>query len=508
MSDTNQERSGQGPATVERGKLARGIALSFVGSATSALLGFALTIVISRLLGADGAGIVFQATGVFAVIMAFAKFGMDSTSVYLLPRLLIDDPRAVRGAINASLCISLAVGVVLVAVMEMLAPWIWGESQEGLLRSVQAIMLFVPFGAVFLILSAVLRALGSVVEYVMVANVAVPVLRPPFVAIAAVATGSAVVASVAWAVPLVIMALIAGMLVLRRVRGIEEGVPGPFFPEKEQWREIWKFSIPRTIAAGLEQAIVWVDVLLIGWLASDYAAGVYGGASRFVQAGLLVDAALRVIVSPRFSALLHKGEMSQLKELYVTASSWLVLLGTPAYVLLAFFSPAFLQLLGDEFIDGSAALSILAVGMAITFLAGNIHSMLIMSGRSGWAAANKFIVLITNIVGNLLLVPRFGIEGAALVWAFCMVLDACLALVQVRVFLRITPSAIDVLRPLFIVVGSFGLPALVAVPTVGNSFAGLAVTLVVGGVLYVAACWWQRGPLRIDGLRSIANRRR
>ncbi len=497
-----------GKEDVERRELARGSALSFVGSVTSALLGFVLTIVITRLLGADGAGIVFQATGVFAVVMAFAKFGMDSTSVYLLPRLLIDEPRQVRGAINACLAIAVGFGLVLVAIVELLASWLWGDQREGLLHSVQAIVLFVPFGAVFLILSASLRALGSVVEYVLVSNIAVPVLRPPLVAIAAVAVGSAVAVSVAWAVPLAMMALVAGLLILRRLRVIEAGVPGPIFPGRARWVEIWKFSVPRTIAAGLEQAIVWVDILLVGWLASDYAAGIYGGATRFVQAGLLVDAALRVIVSPRFSALLHQGASKQVQTLYVTASSWLVLLGTPAYVLLAFSPQVFLQLLGDEFTQGSVALSILAVGMAITFLAGNIHSLLIMSGRSGWAATNKFIVLIVNVTGNLLLIPHFGIEGAAITWAFCMVLDAALASIQVRIFLRITPSLIDVFRPLVIVVISFGVPALLVRLLVGNSLAGMLFTVLAGGILYCAACWWWRKSLRISGLTSMVSKRK
>ena len=81
MSETNQARR----------SLARGGIVGFVGAAASAILGFAFTIILSRMLGAQGAGVVTQATGVFAIVMALAKVGLDSTAIYLMPRLALDD---------------------------------------------------------------------------------------------------------------------------------------------------------------------------------------------------------------------------------------------------------------------------------------------------------------------------------------------------------------------------------------------------------------------------------
>ncbi|VEG29543.1 oligosaccharide flippase family protein [Actinomyces howellii] len=494
-------------STAQRRALARGGALSFVGSATSAALGFVLTVVFSRMLGTQGAGVVFQATGVFAVVMAFAKLGLDSTAIYLVPRVRLDDPRALRPLLRLMTLMSLAAGVLLVIVLEVLAPWVWKDDGARTLDSVRAVVLFVPVGALSVIASAVLRALGGVRQYVLVSNVALPVMRPPVVAVAAAATGSVVAVSAAWALPLVVVLAASAVLISAHLGALEDGAPARGLPDRALTRRVLAYTLPRTLSAGLEQALVWLDVLLVGLLAGDAAAGVYGGASRFIQAGLLVDAALRVVVSPQFSALLHTRQEDRLRDLHATATTWLVLVGTPVYVLLGCFAPVFLGLLGPEFSSGGWALTVLAAGVAITFLAGNIHSLLLMSGRSGWAAFNKAVVLVLNVVGNVVLLPRLGIVGAALTWTVCMTVDALLAVVEVDRLLGVRVRARDALVPLGVVLGTVGAPSLVTVLVMGRSATALAVACAVSAVAYLSACAALRGPLRLDGLAAAVRRR-
>src|SRR5699024_8975266 len=178
---------------------------------------------------------------------------------------------------------------------------------------------------------------------------------------------------------------------------------------------------------------------LVGTLAGTAAAGIYGGASRLIAAGFVVDTAIRVVVSPRFSRFLHEGRLAQLQDLYRTAAVWLVLFATPVYLVLGIFAPTVLSWLGSGFVAGSAALLILSVGSIITIMAGNIHSVLLMSGHSGWAAFNKLIVMILNVIGNIVLVPWIVIVGDVLAWTVRMMTDdimtsrAVLSLVSSRI---------------------------------------------------------------------------
>lgn len=58
--------------------LARGGALSFVGSAVSSVLGFLLTIYLANTLGDAGVGVVLQAMSAFTIALAVNKFSHES----------------------------------------------------------------------------------------------------------------------------------------------------------------------------------------------------------------------------------------------------------------------------------------------------------------------------------------------------------------------------------------------------------------------------------------------
>ena len=281
------------------------------------------------------------------------------------------------------------------------------------------------------------------------------------------------------------------------------------WPSSKRRRQVLSFALPRTLTAGLEQALQWLDVLLVGMLAGNAASGIYGGAIRFIQAGMVVDTALRVVVSPQFSKLLHRRRTGELRDLYGTASIWLVLFAAPIYALMAIFAPALMRIVGDSFAPGASVLVVLCIGSIVTFMAGNIHSLLIMSGRSGWAAVNKIVVLALNIVGNIIFIPRGGMVAAAIVWAVCMVLDAAMATVQVSRFVGVTPKLSEVVKPILVVGVSVAIPGGCIAAVLGrDSFVATVTGSLLSIVTFACACWIFRERLHLTGLGSLVRARK
>ncbi|MFV4912945.1 polysaccharide biosynthesis C-terminal domain-containing protein [Microbacterium lacticum] len=492
-------------AADERGDIARGGALSLIGASLSAVLGLVLTVVLARSLGDYGSGVVLQAMSVFAIVLSIAKFGLDSTSVWLLPRVLIDDPRDVPAALSTILLLTVATSSVVTLVVQALVPHIWPET-SAVGQAVRMAVWFIPAGALVLVMGSAVRALGTVRDYVLLGNIALPALRLPAVTIAAAAASSLTTVSLAWAAPNVLVALLLAVTLMRLQQR-----PGYARPTRASMRRygrpIARFASPRTVSAGLEQSLLWLDVLIVGLVAGPAAAGLYGGASRFVQAGLVIDSALRVVVSPRLSSLIHQRDISSTQNLYSIASVWLVLFASPLYIVLAVFSPLILSILGSSFVAGSWALTILCVGATVTFLAGNIHSVLLMSGRSGLASINKAIVLVLNVAGNVLLIPLWGINGAAFAWAVAMVADATLAGVQVWRVVGVRFRIAEVLRALLVGVSTLGVASALAALFLGQSWFAFAVALLAGGAAYVCLCIRLRRRLYLDGLRGVILRR-
>ena len=295
------------------------------------------------------------------------------------------------------------------------------------------------------------------------------------------AGGSALHASLAWAFAWMVGAVAALLVLMGMARRTPEWRSSVKRPDRSLRRRIGGFAFPRVLASALEQSILWLDVVLVGILIGSAEAGVYGTVSRFVTAGALVATALRIVVAPRFSALLGEGRLREVERLYVVTAQWILLLGAPAYVLLALFSPTVLGWLGEGFADSLWPLVLLCAGSLVVLAAGNVQALLLMSGRSAASAANKAVGLTFNIIGNVILVPRVGITGAAAVWAASMALDTALAMWQVRRHVGVFLSVRRITVTLTVLGVLVGLPSAGVVLALGQGTLELLLATTVSG---------------------------
>lgn len=487
---------------VELSRAARGSLVTMVGAAASAVLGLLFNLVLAREFGATGAGVVLQAVACFTIVLSVAKGGLDTTAVWLLPRLRAAEQHKVKAAVLALLLPALVVPLLITAlwlVARLIDPSPFGlDADVG--DAINAVAFLLPSASVMTVALAGTRAFSGVLAFNAIGNILVPGLRPLLVWLAAVLGAGATAAALGWAVPWLVGALLSIVVLARQVDRATRGASGPWRADAELRSRIRRFAMPRMLASGLEQSITWSDVLLVGVILTSAEAGVYGSVSRFVSAGALVATALRIVVAPRFSALLNEGRLREVEELYTVTARWILLFGGPAYVLLAVFSPTVLGWLGEGFSSGRSPLVILCLGSLVVLAAGNVQALLLMSGRSGVSAANKAVVLAVNLAGNLLLLERFGIVAAASVWAASMALDTFLAAWQVRRGVGVAVGVAAIGSVLAVVALAVGLPSLLVVGLLGQGSWQLLLALSLSGIAMLAYCYADRRRLRFDQL--------
>lgn len=518
QSGTGLSRPGVGmstagtSATDEIQGAARGGVVTFAGSSISSVMGFVLTLVLARQLGAAGSGVVVQVMAAFMIGLSVSRLGMDTTAVWIVPRLRHESPALVRQSSLALLAWA-AVGGCLVAAAWWLAVGLVGEDIIGDVQVGHAISMTVwalPLGSMLLVGLATTRGFGGVLPFNLIGSIGLPMSRPIVVAVITGLGGGALAAAVGWASAVVPALAVVLVVLVRQVRGFErrQGVLGPSLPTWETHRRLLRFGLPRTMASLLEQSIIWFDVVLVGLLAGAAAAGVYGAASRFVSAGVIVLTALRIVVAPRFSSRLAAGDFEEVQQLYSVTATWIVLFGTPIYVLLACFSPTVLAFLGPDFESGTTAMVVLCLGGLALLAGGNIQSLLLMSGHSGWGALNKLMVFTVNVIGNLMFVPSHGIEAAAITWAACMCLDTTLAAIQVRRLTGIRPAIGRISWMLLIGAVCAGVPAFAAIAILGNAAPALVVATVATVAMIACYCALDRRALHLDALTAMVRRGR
>lgn len=156
------------------------------------------------------------------------------------------------------------------------------------------------------------------------------------------------------------------------------------------------------------------DRLVIGYFLDAKQVGVYAIAT---SAGILVPMILQAVnsvFSPMVSSLHSQNKHQLLAHLYQMVTKWTLALALPLMLVLVFFATPFLGLLGPDFRSGSLILIVIAVAEIVDCAVGSVGVLLVMSGNEKRYIRTQ-AVLAPLILGlKLVLIPRFGLLGAAM----------------------------------------------------------------------------------------------
>ena len=247
-------------------------------------------------------------------------------------------------------------------------------------------------------------------------------------------------------------------------------------------------------------ALVWVDVLLVGYIVSMRMAGIYGVANRYLLVVTFALAAAGGTIGPQISRLLAQGRMHDVQRLYQTATGWVMAIAWPAAFMLAAFAPVFMRLFGIEFGAGATALSILALMMLYVSATGNNVVLLVMTGLTKTSLWIGLLTITLNVGANLLLIPRWGIDGAALSWALSLLVSN--VLINGTLYRRfglhpVGPAFVPVAVTAFLCIGA---PAAVFRLALGAHWTAVVLTAATGGTVYLVLLWRMRHRLELQEL--------
>jgi O-antigen/teichoic acid export membrane protein len=213
--------------------------------------------------------------------------------------------------------------------------------------------------------------------------------------------------------------------------------------ERAVWLPATRFML---LMAGGQLLLERTDVLLLGWFAGTTAAGIYSIAYRIAVLVTFVLNAVNIIFAPTIAALYVQGDRSGLQALATMTAWWATLSALAIALPLLVLSEFWLGLFGEAFVAGSSALRILLIGQVVSAMAGSVGYLMMMTGHERQAA---FIILgatACNILLNLLLIPPFGMQGAAVASAVTVIAWNVAMAVFLWRKLGIVPSILGSLR--------------------------------------------------------------
>lgn len=503
------------------GRIARSGGLNVIGAGVAAVAGFGLTLVLTNGLDQAAAGTVFATTALFLILTSIVQLGTESGMARWLPLKLATGRADQLGAVlRAGLVPTVLCALVAAVCLAITAPWVAGLLVEDryvatVTTQVRILSPFLPLAAAMNVVLAATRGLRTVRPTIVVESIGRSFLQLTLVAAVTGLGGTAELVVLAWAGPYFFALLVAVVWLLVLTRRLT-GPPQPAPPDAAAMeavvgpgvgRQFWAYTGPRALATVAQTLLKRSDIVMVAALRSPSEAAVYAAASRFVTLGQVAVQALQQVLAPQLSALFATGEGEHAKEVFQATTTWSIMLAWPVYIACAVLAPVVLLLFGDGYTEGVPVVILLSVAMLVAVASGSVDTVVLMSGRSWLSLVNTVAALLVNVGLNLLLIPDYGIVGAAVAWTAAIVVRNLLPLVQIRRSMGMTPFS----RGSGLVAGwSFGLLAVVpgTLGLLGFDTLWVALALALGGLLYAGVLVRYRHRLHLGELvRSLRRRR-
>jgi O-antigen/teichoic acid export membrane protein len=227
---------------------------------------------------------------------------------------------------------------------------------------------------------------------------------------------------------------------LRLKRHYQEG------PRKIDFLGWLSVAFPIFLIEGVGFLLTNSDVVVVGIFLDPHEVAIYFAAAKTMALVHFINFSVKAASGPRFSSLIATGNRAELAAAAADAARWTFwpALGVGLVVLAA--GHLLLSLFGGAFTAGYILMAILLAGILAKALVGPAETLLMMAGKQNMCVLLYAGALTANVVLNVTLIPRFGIEGAAIATASAMFVEAILLHIAVR-------------RALGIVLFAFGRPA-------------------------------------------------
>lgn len=201
---------------------------------------------------------------------------------------------------------------------------------------------------------------------------------------------------------------------------------------------LWRTAFPLGIVEVVQVSLNSIPVLILGVFASASDVGAFSVANRISMLIWVVIISIGTIAAPSFAALHRREEWDALRTLNRRVRAVVALCGVPVIAAMMIFPVQLLHLIGPGFETAATALIIMGVGQLVNCLLPCQDIMLAMTGHGGVLRWLNTAQLATCCVLGAILIPLFGMLGAAILTAILIAQGAIGTTVALR---RLLPQA-------------------------------------------------------------------
>jgi O-antigen/teichoic acid export membrane protein len=186
-----------------------------------------------------------------------------------------------------------------------------------------------------------------------------------------------------------------------------------FIRENIGYRPIIRYGIIITVTAMNSVGLKYLDTLFVGTISVGQA-GIYSVAA-FI--GLMIEMplnALERIANPAIAHAMASKNINEIKSIYYLSARFLLILGGWLFIMVVSNVHDLLLVLPADYRGGTIVTIFISCGALINMATGINYPILVNSDKYIWGSVFNISLIVMTVIGNILLIPVYGMLGAAI----------------------------------------------------------------------------------------------
>jgi len=384
----------------------------FAIRAASAALLFLTQIVLARWMGAAEYGIFVAAWTCVLVLGGLCGLGFATATMRLAPQYTASgDYASFYGLLSGSRRVAL-VSSCTIALAGFLVLWLRGDfADPSHALPMSLALLCLPIFAFADVQDGLGRGQGWTIEAITPHYILRPLALVVLIPLASVlGFPDDAVSGMAIALATLLFATTLQTVLLGRRIGIAIPVRAPayHFP---QW---FRISLPLLAGSICDLAIQNADILLLAVFQPSKETGIYYAAAKTAGLALFIHYAVGTAYAGRIAAAHALNDTAAVNDLVSKAVRWTFIPSAVVMVAILVVGYPVLAGFGETFTDAYPLMFVLAVGILAKAATGPADTILNMLGHQRASALSIGLAAVISITLNVILIPRWGVTGAAI----------------------------------------------------------------------------------------------
>ncbi len=177
---------------------------------------------------------------------------------------------------------------------------------------------------------------------------------------------------------------------------------------------LFSFGLPVMLTSIGSRVIAQLDTLLLTYFGTLEQVGIYNVILPSSLLFLFASGSISIVLFPLISELQARGDKKRITECCQLLQKYIFVAIVPAMLAVFVFADLFLSIFfGPAYVVGKQAFQILLIGVIVFSVSKINHDMISALGKPKQVTSIIAIAAVINFIANIILIPLYGIEGAA-----------------------------------------------------------------------------------------------